>query len=118
MPTPPGRERADATALADNGGADGWAVLDRINDGAPDHLVPGGRHVFTINGFLGRAAAFARLEARGLAPSVVATETQAFPRIGYERLEHLRRLDAEGTLPGGRMPDTVERLLIEGRARR
>jgi release factor glutamine methyltransferase len=30
MPTPPERERADATAAADNGGRDGWALLDRV----------------------------------------------------------------------------------------
>ena len=117
MPTPPGRERADATALADNGGADGWALLDRIIAGAPAHLAPGGRLLFTIFGFLGRKAAFARLEAVGLTPSIVATETQSFPRIGYERLEHIRSLDAEGTLAGVVVPGTVERLLIEGRAR-
>ena len=118
MPTPPGRERADATALADNGGADGWAILDRVIEGAPDHLRPEGRLVFTIFGFLGRQAAFTRLRARGLAPSVLATETQAFPRIGYERLEHLRRLDTEGTLPKAGLPASVERLAIEGRAPR
>ena len=117
MPTPPGRERADATALADNGGADGWALLDRIIAGAPAHLAPGGRLLFTIFGFLGRKAAFARLEAVGLTPSIVATETQSFPRIGYERLEHIRSLDAEGTLAGVVVPSAVERLLIEGRAR-
>jgi release factor glutamine methyltransferase len=117
MPTPPGRERADATALADNGGVDGWALLDRIIAGAPAHLAPGGRLLFTIFGFLGRQAAFARLEALGLAPSVVATETQSFPRIGYERLEHIRSVDAEGTLAGAGVPSAVERLLIEGRAR-
>jgi len=117
MPTPPGRERADATALADNGGVDGWMMLDRIIAGAPDHLAPGGRLVFTIFGFLGRRAAFARLEARGLAPAVVATETQSFPRIGYERLEHIRSVDAEGTLAGVGIPSTVQRLVIEGRAR-
>ncbi len=117
MPTPPGRERADATALADNGGVDGWMMLERIIAGAPDHLAPGGRLVFTIFGFLGRRAAFARLEARGLAPAVVATETQSFPRIGYERLDHIRSVDAEGTLAGVGIPSTVERLVIEGRAR-
>jgi release factor glutamine methyltransferase len=117
MPTPPGRERADATALADNGGVDGWLILDRVITGAPDHLRPGGRLLFTIFGFLGRGAAFARLQARGLDPAVVATETQSFPRIGYERLEHLRALDAEGTLPTASLPSTVERLLIEGRRR-
>src|SRR6266853_1657826 len=28
MPTPAGRDRDDAEAAADNGGADGWALLD------------------------------------------------------------------------------------------
>jgi release factor glutamine methyltransferase len=117
MPTPPGRERADATALADNGGIDGWMLLERIIAGAPEHLAPGGRLLFTIFGFLGRRAAFARLEALGLTPSIVAAETQSFPRIGYERLEHIRSVDAEGTLAGVAVPSTVERLVIEGRAR-
>jgi HemK-related putative methylase len=114
MPTPPGRERGDATAAADNGGIDGWEVLDRIIAGAPAHLVPGGRLVTSIFAFLGRKAAFAKLEAAGLTPEVIGTETQSFPRIGYERIEHLRALDAEGTLPPG-MPERVERFVLEGR---
>ena len=114
MPTPPGRERRDATAAADNGGIDGWEVLDRLIAGAPAHLAPGGRLVFTIFAFLGRKAAFARCEAAGLTPRIVASETQSFPRIGYERLDHLRGLDAEGTLTVG-MPERVERFVIEGR---
>jgi release factor glutamine methyltransferase len=115
MPTPPGRERGDATAAADNGGRDGWEILDRAITGAPAHLRPGGRLVFTIFDFLGRKTAFARLEAAGLVPAVLGTETQAFPRIGYERIEHLRAVDAEGTLAGRTAPTTVERLAIEGR---
>jgi HemK-related putative methylase len=114
MPTPPGRERADATAAADNGGPDGWEVLDRIIAGAPAHLTAGGRLVFTIFAFLGRKAAFARCEAAGLGPRVVASETQSFPRIGYERLEHLRAVDPENTI-GPRMPEQVERFVIEAR---
>jgi len=113
MPTPPGRERADATAAADNGGVDGWDVLGRLIAGAPAHLAPGGRLVFTIFAFLGCKAAFARCEAAGLIPRIVGNETQSFPRIGYERLDHLRALDAEGTLPSG-MPAGVERFVIEG----
>lgn len=116
MPTPPGRERADSVAVADNGGLDGWRVLDAVIEGAPDHLRPGGRLVFTLFGFLGRKTAFARLEARGLAPSVLAVEMQPFPRIGFERLEHIRALDPDGTLAGAAVPTTVERLVIEGRA--
>jgi len=115
MPTPPARERADATAAADNGGRDGWTILDRVIGGASAHLRPGGRVVFTIFDFLGRKSAFAKLEAAGLVPAVLGTETQAFPRIGYERIEHLRAVDPEGTLAGRETPSTVERLAIEGR---
>ncbi len=113
MPTPPGRARTDPAAAADNGGVDGWEILDRVIRGAPDHLEPGGRLVFTIFAFLGRKAAFARLEAAGLTPSILASETQAFPRIGYERLDHIRALDAEATVAAG-APPTVERFVIEG----
>ena len=115
MPTPPGRARDDAQAMADNGGPDGWEILGRIVAGAPAHLVPGGRLVFTIFDFLGRKAAFARCEAAGLVPSVIGSEVQAFPRIGYERLEHLRAVDAEETLPRTGMPASVERFVIEAR---
>ena len=115
MPTPPGRERGDAAAAADNGGIDGWEILDRIIAGAPAHLRPRGRLLFTIFAFLGRKTALAKVEAAGLVPSVVASETQAFPRIGFERLDHLRALDAERTVSATGMPATVERLVIEGR---
>ena len=114
MPTPPGRERDDATAAADNGGSDGWRILDRVIAGAPAHLAPGGRLVFTIFEFLGCKRAFARVEAAGLTPRILAREVQSFPRIGFERLEHLRALDLEGTLPAS-MPVTVERFVIEAR---
>ncbi len=114
MPTPPGRERRDATAAADNGGIDGWEILDRLIAGAPAHLAPGGRLVFTIFAFLGRKAAFAKCEAAGLTPRIVASETQSFPRIGYERLDHLRAVDGESTMASG-MPEHVERFVIEGR---
>ena len=115
MPTPPGREREDAVAAADNGGIDGWELLDRVIVGAPDHLQAGGRLRFSIFAFLGRKTAFAKVEAAGLAPAIVASETQAFPRIGYERLDHLRALDAERTLVATGVPTTVERFIVEGR---
>jgi release factor glutamine methyltransferase len=113
MPTPPGRTRADSVAAADNGGVDGWEILDRVIAGARAHLEPGGRLVFTIFAFLGRKTALAKLEAAGLTPSCVAGETQPFPRIGYERLDHIRALDAEATMPAG-APTTVERFVIQG----
>ena len=114
MPTPPSRARRDAAAAADNGGVDGWEVLDRLIEGAPVHLHAGGRLIFTIFAFLGTKTAFAKLEAAGLRPSVVASETQAFPRIGYERLDHIRAVDPEATVGATGVPSTVERLVIRG----
>jgi release factor glutamine methyltransferase len=114
MPTPPGRERDDPVAAADNGGIDGWAILDRVIEGAPAHLAPHGRLLFTIFGFLGQKTALAKVEAIGLRPRVLARESQPFPRIGYERIDLIRALDREGALPAGEPPRTVERLVIEG----
>jgi release factor glutamine methyltransferase len=117
MPTPPGRDRRDASAAADNGGHDGWELLDRVIAGARRHLHPGGRLVFTIFAFLGQKTAVAKIEAAGLTPSIIGSEVQSFPRIGYERLEHIRAFDLEATLPSG-IPETVERFVIQGTAPR
>ena len=117
MPTPPGRERDDPAAAADNGGIDGWDLLDRVIEAADRHLDPGGRLVFTIFDFLGPKAALAKLHAAGLEPSVLSRETQSFPRIGYERLAHIRALDVEATLPPVGLPTTVERYVIQGQKR-
>jgi release factor glutamine methyltransferase len=114
MPTPHGRERDDPAATADNGGVDGWELLDRVIDGADRHLAPGGRLVFTLFAFLGLKTAHAKLQAVGLEPSVIGRESQSFPRIGYERLDHIRALDAEGTLPCVGLPTAVERYVVQG----
>ncbi len=115
MPTPPGRERRDAVAAADNGGRDGWEIIDRVLAGARDHLHPRGRVVFSLFAFLGRKRALSKLEALGFTPSIVASETQGFPRIGYERIEHLRSVDAEGTISARGLPEKVERFVVQGR---
>lgn len=114
MPTPPGHARDDVLAAADNGGVDGWEVLDRVIAGARDHLGPGGRLIFTIFAFLGRKKAFAKLEAVGLTPAIIGSETQSFPRLGYERIAHIRRVDPEGTVPRSELPTDVERFVIQG----
>ena len=114
MPTPPGRNREDPEAAADNGGVDGWEVLDRVIQGAPRHLAPGGRLIFTIFAFLGQKAAMSKLEAAGLVPRIMGREVQPFPRIGYERVDHIRSLDVEGVLPRTGLPRTVERFVVQG----
>jgi release factor glutamine methyltransferase len=114
MPTPPGRDRDDAEAAADNGGADGWALLDRLVGEAPEHLAPGGRLVFSLFGFLGVERAQARLRAVGLEPRIVAREAHPFPRLGHERIDYLRAIDREGTIPRDSMPRTVDRYIVAG----
>ncbi len=104
-----------SVAAADNGGIDGWALLDRVIEGADRHLNPGGRLVFTLFDFLGLKAAHAKLQSAGLEAIVIARETQSFPRIGYERLDHIRALDAEGTLPPLGLPTHAERYVVQGR---
>jgi release factor glutamine methyltransferase len=114
MPTPPGRGRDDPVAAADNGGLDGWEILDKVIRQAPAHLAPGGRLVFTVFAFLGRKTAFAKLDAAGLKPQILGSEVQAFPRIGYERLDHIRSLDTERVLPASGLPRSIERFVIQG----
>ena len=115
MPTPPDREAGGDDAVTDNGGPDGWAILDRVIREAPAHLKPGGQLVFTLFGFLGERNGFSRLKEVGLSPAVIARETQPFPRLGRERLDHIRSIDAERTLPPTGIPATCERLVIAGR---
>ena len=115
MPTPPGLDREDAEAAADNGGPDGWALLERLIRECPAHLAPGGRLVFTLFGFLGLERARRHLRAAGLEPAVLAREAQPFPRLGHERLDYLRGLDVEGAIPRDARPRTVERYVLEGR---
>ncbi len=113
MPTPPDRDWGDPIGLADNGGPEGWDVLDRIIREAEAHLMPQGRLVFTLYDFLGIRRAQERLEAADLRPRILAREEQPFPRLARERLEYFRTLDAEGVLPPGR-PATCARLVILG----
>ena len=115
MPAPAGRDAIkDPRLLADDGGPDGWSLLDEVIRRAPDHLRPRGRLLFTCFAFLGIRRALARVKAAGLEGSVVGRELHPFPRVGLERLEYIRSLDDEGTIreEGGRL--FVERLVVGG----
>jgi methylase of polypeptide subunit release factors len=98
---------------ADNGGPDGWAVLDRIIHEAPTYLKSQGRPVFTLFGLLGVQRALQELQATGLDARILARVEQPFPRIARERLEHIRSVDVESALPAGR-PATCTRLVLCG----
>jgi len=93
MPTLAGREWGDLLSRMDNGGCDGWEILDRIIQGAPALLAAHGRLVFTLFGFLGVERALEKLRSVGLAPGVLGQEVQPFPRIARERLEFIRSLN-------------------------
>ena len=113
MPTPPDREWADPQSLMDNGGPDGWSLLDRIIHEAPEHLKPQGRLVFTLFGFLGVRRAEEKLRVAGLEPRILIQAEQTLPRIARERLDYIRSLDTDGALPPGR-PPTCSRLILCG----
>ena len=115
MPTPPGREVGEDEAAADDGGHDGWAILDRVIREAPVYLKPGGQLVFTLLDFLGEQNAFRRVKEAGLSPVIIGRESQPFPRLARERLDHIRLVDAEQALPPTGTPVTCERLVISGR---
>ncbi len=115
MPTPPGHDGIkDPRLLADDGGTDGWAVLDQVLREAPEHLRPGGRLLFTCFAFLGIRRALGKVAAAGLTGRIVGRELHPFPRVGLERLDHIRAWDEEGTIreEGGRL--FIERLVVGG----
>jgi len=114
MPTPPDREWSDPQSRMDNGGPDGWLLLDRIIRESPPHLNSGGRLAFTLFGFLGIEKAMERLREVGLQPRVVAREEQPFPRLARERLEYIRTFSPESAGLAGR-PATCTRLVLCGR---
>ena len=114
MPTPPDREWSDAQSRMDNGGTDGWLLLERIIRESPPYLKAGGRLVFTLFDFLGVERGMERLRQAGLAPRVVAREEQSFPRLARERLEYIRCVSPESAGLAGR-PSTCPRLILCGR---
>ena len=107
------RQEEDRAAVAILGAqAVHWPYADCIYRQAP-----GGRFLFTLFGFLGIEGAKARLRAAGLDPVVVARERHGFPRIGFERLDYLRTLDPERTIPRDALPDGVDRYVVAGHLR-
>lgn len=114
MPTPPDREWSDPQSRMDNGGPDGWLLLDRIIHESPPHLKAGGRLVLTLFGFLGIERGMEAVRDAGLEPRVVACEEQPFPRLARERLEYIRSVSPEAGALTGR-PPTCPRLVLCGR---
>jgi HemK-related putative methylase len=113
MPVPPDRAWGDARAAINDGGADGWTILDRVLREVSAYLRPQGRLVFTLFDFLGLDRALVGLRAAGLVPALLAREAQPFPWLARERLEYLRSLDQGHVLPPG-LPAVCDRLVLCG----
>jgi release factor glutamine methyltransferase len=114
LPTPPDREWNDPQSRMDNGGPDGWLLLDRIIKESPTHLNPQGRLVFTLFGFLGVERAQEKLRAAGFEPAILAREEQPFPRLARERLEYIRSVSPADALLE-RQPSTCLRWILCGK---
>jgi hypothetical protein len=98
-------------AAADNGGRDGWSLLDRVITEAPAYLRPGAAS-FTLFGFLVKAA-LGKLADAGLEPAILGQETQGFP--GSDTSGSSTSARSTWRAPcRGRWPATVERYVVQG----
>jgi release factor glutamine methyltransferase len=80
-----------------DGGPDGRALLDRICDGAPEVLTPGGVLLLVQSEFSGEDATLDRLTAAGLDAEVVDRERVPFGPVLRERLPLLRERGLAGS---------------------
>ena len=101
-------------ARAWEAGRNGRLLLDRLCDGAPRHLEPGGALLVVHSSLCGEQATLERLRSAGLAPEVVARRRGPLgPRLAARAAE----LEASGLLaPGCREEDlVVVRACLEAR---
>jgi release factor glutamine methyltransferase len=113
MPTPSDREWDDAHSRLNDGGPEGWSLLDRIIKESSLHLKPQGRLVFTLFDFLGVERAVEKLRAAGFTPRILARDEQPFPRLARERLEYIRSV-TPGCDGLASRPATCQRLVLCG----
>jgi release factor glutamine methyltransferase len=90
-------------------GRTGRMLLDRIIDGAADHLAPGGVLLVTHSSVNGEAATLTRMRAAGLTPSVAARHTGS---LGPLLAVRAPALEASGLLPPGSR--TEDLLVVAG----
>lgn len=92
-----------------NAGRDGRAVIDRLIDGLPDHLTDDGAVLIVQSSVTGTSETLERLEAAGLAPSIVQRRRGPLGPILRSRVDYLIR---EGLIRGPRLEEEV--LVIRG----
>jgi release factor glutamine methyltransferase len=95
-----------------NAGGDGRAVIDRLIDGLPEHLAPGGCALIVQSSVTGTAETLDRLSDAGLEPSIDERRRGPLGPILSERVDYLVQ---EGLLRGPRLEEEV--LVIRGSRR-
>ena len=74
------------------GGVDGRLVLDRVIDGAPNHLRRGGRLLIPVVSLAGIGRAYQALLERGLTPRILDYQVHPFGKTLHRLLNHLKSL--------------------------
>ena len=74
------------------GGVDGRLVLDRVIDGAPNHLRNGGRLLIPVVSLVGIGRAYQALLERGLTPRILDYRVHPFGKTLHRLLNHLKSL--------------------------
>ena len=74
------------------GGVDGRLILDRVIDGAPNHLREGGRLLLPVISLVGIGRTFRALLERGLSPRVLDYRVHPFGKTLHRLLDHLKSL--------------------------
>jgi release factor glutamine methyltransferase len=91
IPAPPGNTPRGPVRAWD-AGPDGRVFIDRICDGAAEHLRPGGRVLLVQSSLARPEQTMRRLAERGVAPAIVAEHVGKLGPVAYERFDYLRAL--------------------------
>jgi release factor glutamine methyltransferase len=108
IPAPPGAAPRGA-ARAWDAGPDGREFLDRICDGAAEHLRAGGRVLLVHSSLARPEETERRLAAHGLEPAVAAVHDGSLGPVALGRLAYLRSIGVADDSLGERM------VVVEGR---
>jgi release factor glutamine methyltransferase len=112
VPAPPDLEQRPGDQ-AWNAGADGRAIIDRLIDGLPRHLAPGGRALIVQSSVTGTRTTLDRLSDAGLEPSILERRRGPLGPILAGRVDYLIN---ERLLPGPRLEEDI--LVISARSSR
>jgi release factor glutamine methyltransferase len=108
IPAPPDAATRGA-ARAWDAGPEGRELLDRICDGAAEHLRPGGRVLLVHSSLARPEETERRLAAHGLEPGVAAEHAGTLGPVARERLDYLRSIAVADDSLSERM------VVVEGR---